>query len=54
LPYTTAYAAANKVDVITVTPGIRQRMAVAANEKLKTGQKLFIPADGVVYDLALT
>jgi peroxiredoxin family protein len=54
LPYTSAYAAAQKVDVIAVTPGIRQRMAVAANEKLKTGQKLFIPADGVTYDLALT
>jgi hypothetical protein len=55
MPYTTAYAAAQKVDVIAITPGIRSRMNVAAgNEKLKPGQKLFIPAAGVTYDLALT
>ena len=54
VPYTTAYAAAQKVDVLTFTGGRQGRMAVAANEKLKIGQKLFIPADGVVYDQALT
>lgn len=54
LAYTAAYAAAQKVDVIAVSQGQRGRMAVAQNEKLKIGQKLFIPADGVVYDQALT
>jgi hypothetical protein len=54
LPYTTAYAAPQKVDVIAFGAGQRGRMAIAANEKLKIGQKLFIPADGVVYDQALT
>lgn len=54
LPYTTAYAATQKVDVIAFKGGRQGRMAVAQNEKLKIGQKLFIPADGVVYDQALT
>lgn len=52
--FTDAYAAAQKVDVIAATAGQRQRVAVAANEKLKTMQKMFLPAGGVTYDLALT
>ena len=54
LAYTAAYAATQKADVIAFGAGQRGRMPVAANEKLKIGQKLFIPADGVVYDQALT
>lgn len=53
IPFDQPFAADDIVDVIAVTPGIRQRMAVAANEKLKTGQKLFIPADGVKYDIEI-
>lgn len=52
--FSTAYVAAKKVDVIAVTAGRQQRLPVAQNEKLKIMQKMFIPADGVTYDLALT
>lgn len=54
LAYTAAWAATQKVDVIAVTAGKQMKNAPAANEKLKVSQKLFIPADGVTTDLALT
>lgn len=52
--YTAAYAAAQKVDVIAITCGRQLKNSPAPNEKLKVAQKLFIPADGVSTDLALT
>ena len=52
--FTAAGVAGDKVDVIAFGAGRQGRNAVAANEKLKISQKLFIPADGVVYDLPLT
>jgi hypothetical protein len=52
--FSTAYAAAQITDVIQYTAGQRKRMPVAKNEKMKISQKLFIPAGGVTYDLALT
>lgn len=52
--FSTANAAAQKVDVIAATMGERRRMPVTKNEKLKITQKAFIPAGGVTYDLALT
>lgn len=52
--YTAAWAALDKVDVIAITAGKQLKNAPAANEKLKVSQKLFIPADGVVTDIALT
>ena len=42
-----------KVDVIEVIPGQRQRVAVARNEELRVTQKQFIPAGGVHYDVVL-
>ncbi len=54
MPFTGAFAAEQIVDVIAGTAGVQKRTPVAANEKLKTDQKLFIPSGGVVYDLELT
>ncbi len=50
----TTAAAGDKVDVIKVNPGQRQRVPVARNEELRVTQKMFIPAGGTTYDLALT
>lgn len=54
LPYTTAWVAAQKVDVIAVKCGRQHKMPPAANDVLKIMQKEFIPPDGVVYNQALT
>jgi len=67
VPYSTKYlairygiaegtpaVAGQKVDVVTTKPGQRQRVPVARNEESRVTQKQFIPAGGVVQDIALT
>jgi hypothetical protein len=54
VPWGTAGATGQKVDVIRTKPGRRQRVPVARNEESRVMQKQYIPADGVTYDLALT
>lgn len=54
MPYTTAYAATQKVDVVAVTLGQQNKQSPAANEKLKIAQKAFVPSGGTVKNQALT
>lgn len=54
MPYTTAAAAAQKVDVIGVTLGQQNKQSPAANEVLKVAQKASIAAGGTTKNQALT
>lgn len=50
----TTAAAAQKVDIIQVTPGQQVRVPVARNEEMRVTQKMFIDAGGTYKDVALT
>lgn len=54
VPYGTAAAAGQVVDVIEAVPGQRQRVATGRNETTKSTQKMFVQAGGTHYDVALT
>lgn len=54
IAYGTAGAAAQKVDIVQIVPGVQQRVATARNEELRVTQKQFVAAGGTYKDVPLT